>query len=205
MTRDAQEVVDDDPGWGFSWQLVLMVIPFVGLVYRRRSERRASDGLVAIRQVFTSVSLSIVPFGIFFVVLYPSYKQLRHPPVGVAIGSLVAGALSALIGPRIERPLDCADDARLAASYRVRFFLRLAFSEVAALFGFVVFFLTYLWWTYPAGAFITAFGLRRAAPTAGKLHRDQEVLTLAGCPRSLVHALRTIRPPGRGTGGLHAN
>jgi len=75
----------------------------------------------------------------------------------------------------------------------------MAFSEVAALFGFVAFFLTYLWWTYPVGAAITALGFRRAAPTSARLRADQEVLIASGCSRSLVGALRTVRPPDGGT------
>lgn len=109
---------------------------------------------------------------------------------------LIAGFTAGLVGPGIERPLDCTDDRRLAGSYRTRFFLRIAFSEVAALFGFVAFFVTYYWWAYPIGAAIAALGFRRAAPTAANLRHDQEILSRSGCGRSLVRALRQPNPSG---------
>ncbi|MBV8985357.1 MAG: hypothetical protein JO248_13050, partial [Acidimicrobiia bacterium] len=76
-----------------------------------------------------------------------------------------------------------------------RFFLRIAFSEVAALFSFEAFFVTYYWWAYPIGAAVAALGFRRAAPTAANLRHDQEILSRSGCARSLVSALRHVNPP----------
>jgi len=90
----------------------------------------------------------------------------------------------------VERPLICGDDQSLAASYRTRFFLRIAFAGVAALLGFVGFFLTYAWWTYPIGVVITAVGFHRAAPTAVHLAADQDQFSAHGCGRSLLRSLR---------------
>jgi hypothetical protein len=92
---------------------------------------------------------------------------------------------------RFEPPLNCTSDATLAVSYRARFFFRIAFSEAAALFGFVGFFITYSWWPYPVGVAITAYGFRHAAPTRANLRRDQERLAEQGCSRPLVRVLRT--------------
>jgi len=89
-------MLEDDPGWGFSWQTVLLLIPYFGLFYRRRLKKRAQDGLIMLRQLFTSFCVSIVLFGVLLAFLYPSYKQPRHPQVGVALGLLVAGVASAL-------------------------------------------------------------------------------------------------------------
>jgi len=80
----------------------------------------------------------------------------------------------------LERPLDCSDDPSLAASYRTRFFLRLAFSETIALLGFVGFILTGRWWVYPVGAVFTAVGYARLAPSASNLSRDQDHLVVRG-------------------------
>jgi hypothetical protein len=97
----------------------------------------------------------------------------------------------------VERPLVCTDDVALAGSYRTRFFVRVAFAETAALFGFVGFFIASVWWVYPAGAAITLIGFARAAPTRAKLRRDQERLNEQSCFRSLVTAL--CGPPNSGT------
>jgi len=174
-----------------------MLVPVVGFFYRRRLQKRTPDGLVALRRVFTTFCVAIVGYGIVLEFLYPSYGHTQRGPFGLAAGLLIAGAVAGLAGPRIERPLDCTDDRRLAGSYRTRFFLRIAFSEVAALFGFVAFFLTFYWWAYPIGAAIAAFGFRRAAPTAANLRHDQEILSYSGCGRSLVSALRHVNPPDR--------
>lgn len=60
---------------------------------------------------------------------------------------------------------------------------------------FVGFFLTYAWWPYPIGVAVAAVGFIRAAPTTRNLARDQDALATSGCGRSLVQALRGMRPP----------
>jgi hypothetical protein len=199
-------VNDDDPGWGISWRVLVMLVPGAGIVYRRRRARSATvDGLVLTRQLFTTFCSAVILYGVVVEALYSSSKPLSQPATGVAVGLLIAGAVAALVEPRIERPLDCTDPARLAGSYRTRFFLRIAFSEVAALFGFVGFFLTYERWVYPVGAVIALLGFARAAPTASHLRDDQQTLVASGCSLSLVSALRSPRPPGDGTPGPSQN
>ncbi len=186
---------DDDPGWPRSLRLLVFVVPFVGMLNRRRLQRGGGDGLILLRQVFLSFSLALVMFGVVLALLYPSSPPPRDPPTTVVTGLLVFSGIVALLATRIERPLDCTDDAKLAGSYRSRFFLRIAFAESAALFGFVGFFLTYDWWPYPVGVAIAAAGFLRAAPTRGRLRRDQERLAEQGCFRPLVRALRVAMPP----------
>ena len=108
------------------------------------------------------------------------------------------GVAAGILGRLVERPLVCTDDVSLAGSYRTRFFLRIAFAETAALFGFVGFFIASVWWVYPAGAGIAFIGFARAAPTRTRLRRDQERLSEQGCFRSLVAALTR---PGETSGG----
>lgn len=195
-------VPEDDPGWPISWRTFLWaLVPSLGL-YRQRqgAERGDIDGLVVLRQLFVSFCLTIVAVGVVLAVLYPGSEPPADPPTGAVVALLLVGALSSVVGPRVERPLDCEDDAKLAESYRKRFFLRLAFSEVAALLGFVGFFLIYAWWPYVIGAAITALGFRRAAPTSARLAMDQDALAAQGCQRSLISALRQAPPtrPNRG-------
>jgi hypothetical protein len=176
-------------------------IPIVGLAFRLGGRASTSpDGLVVLRQVFTSFVFALLMFGVVIAVLYSTSDPPGDPPHGVAAALLAAGTVGLLAGTRFERskPLDCTDDTALANGYRARFFLRVAFADAVALFGFVGFFLTYDWWPYPTGLLIATFGFARAAPTAANLRREQERLAERGCFRSLVGSLRTVPPSRRG-------
>ena len=101
-----------------------------------------------------------------------------------------------VVTPRwVERPLDCASANALAGSYRTRFFLRVAFAESVALFGFAFAFVGGAAWIYFLGA---AFALIRfwtgIAPTRSALANDQHILNEWGCELSLVASLRGIAP-----------
>jgi len=102
--------------------------------------------------------------------------------------------ISVLLGRSIEEPLSCGNEVQLKTSYTNRFFIRIAFSEAAALLGFVGFFVTGEPWVYPAAALITFVGFARAAPTRGHLRRDQDLLREHGCYIPLVPALHTAGP-----------
>jgi hypothetical protein len=185
-------VIDDDPGWGISWRTLLYaLVPQLGMARdRRMAETGTIDGLLALRRVFVSFVIAIVLMGVVVVFLDSGGEPPDDPQTAVAVVLLALGAGSATIGPRLARPLDCTSDATLANGYRTRFFLRIAFSEAAALLGFVAFFLTSAWWPYPLGAAIALAGFARAAPTAAHLAADQDELATRGCGRSLVNALR---------------
>jgi hypothetical protein len=148
-----------------------------------------------LRQLFLSFAFSIIGFGVVLAALYSGSSKPTDPPTTLAFILLVVASGLFVVGTRAEQPLNCGDDHQLAGSYRTRFFLRMAFANVPAFFGFVGFFLTYAWWPFPLGAGITAIGFVRAAPTANHLARDQEALSAASCYRSLIAALR--RPPPR--------
>jgi hypothetical protein len=108
--------------------------------------------------------------------------------LALAVGML--GVLS-LVGSRaVEKPLDASSDSALLGTYRTRFFMRLAFSEAPALFGFVAFILSGASWLYLVGGVFSVIGLWITAPTAGNLARDQDALSGAGFPKSLVATLR---------------
>jgi len=141
-----------------------------------------------LRQVFVTFCLAIVMFGVVLVFLWPSQSKEPDSP-GFASFLLGLGVAAAVVGRLVEKPLVCRSDASLASSYRTRFFLRIAFAESAAMFGFVGFFTASVWWVYPAGAAIALAGFARAAPTRARLHRDQDRLSEQGCFRSLTAAL----------------
>jgi hypothetical protein len=141
-----------------------------------------------LRQVFVTFCLALVMFGVVLVFLWPSQSQQPDAP-GFAGFLLALGVVAGIVGRLVEKPLVCTNDASLAGSYRTRFFLRIAFAESAALFGFVGFFTASVWWVYPAGAAIAFAGFARAAPTRAALQRDQDRLNERACFRSLVTAL----------------
>jgi hypothetical protein len=195
--REALRVLpDDDPGWPIKKELLFAFIPGAGIFVRRRLAKTA-NGLVALRQVFMSFCLALVMFGVVLVFLWPSQSE-ETPAPGFAIALMLLGLFSSVSGRVVEKPLDCADDVHLAMSYRGRFFLRIAFAQAAALFGFVGFFTTSEWWVYPCGVAIAFVGFARAAPTRANLRRDQEQLNRQACFRSLVAALTTLPPSPRG-------
>lgn len=176
-----------DPGWFSAGTFLWMLVPAVGL---RRASREAANALQHVRLVFTSFALSLVLIGLV-AVLQTSGEGVEESVSGAVAGIVVAavGVLS-LLAPRIVAPpLDCSSTETLVAGYRTRFFLRMAFANVAALVGFVGVFLSGEWWPYPLGAAFTAIGMARLAPTRRNLERDEESLIAAGCGRSLMEAL----------------
>lgn len=163
-----------------------------------RLGRRASDGLIQLRSLFLTFSTALVLIGGVVAILATtssSEPSSGIPDAAVAAAIAVVGLVQHVLGfTVVPKPLDCTDETRLAASYRARFFLRVAFSESAALLGFVGFVLTARWWTYAVGFVFAAIGFARLAPTAGHLQDDQRALWDRGCERSLTAALR--RPAG---------
>jgi hypothetical protein len=100
----------------------------------------------------------------------------------------VLSAIVQVILGVVERPLPC--DA--AAAYRARFFVRIAVSEAAALFGFVATFLVNSAWVYFIPMLVAYAGFAHAAPTRRNLQRDQADLDRQGCNKSLVRMLRGL-------------
>ena len=145
------------------------------------------------RLMFLAFCLAIALFG--YVLAFLDTGDTERP--ALAVGVLVIGLASVIGGRLVERPLDCGDETKLKASYTNRLFIRIAFSEAAALLGFAAFFITGERWVYYLAALITYAGFARAAPTRGHLRRDQEVLRERGCYLQLVAVLRAP-PPRRG-------
>jgi hypothetical protein len=184
-----------DPGWRGSWRgFAWMFVPGAAA---RRPDRLGPDGLSALRALFVSFSAALVMFGVVLVVLAAT-GSLTGGDVSTGTASAVVavvGTAQVTAGAVIRRPFDCSDDESLAASYRTRFFLRLAFSESAALTGFVASFLAGSVVPYLVGVALAAVGFARLAPTQANLQADQERLATEGCGRSLVAALMTTPDP----------
>jgi hypothetical protein len=151
------------------------------------------DHLVILRALFLLYCAALIAVGVVAAIV-----ELGHGVgggIGVPTGLLalaigVLGVLS-LVGSRVvEKPLDASSDPVLLGSYRRRFFMRLAFAEAPALFGFVAFILSGARWLYLIGGVFSVIGLGITAPTAGNLARDQDALSAAGFHKSLVATLR---------------
>ena len=184
---DADEVEpSEDPGWPIFGRMLLGVVPGFASVQTRRLAGR--DGLLALRQVFLSFCVSVVLVGVV-VGLVSLEGGPESPNAAVAIGGFVVAVLAFAAQWVFDEKLDGTSDEQLAASYRRRFFRRIAFSEAPALIGFVYAFI-YAGWAYAVGLAFTTVGFVRAAPTARHLEADQDDLATQGCQRSLVRALR---------------
>ena len=186
-----------DPGWRPAVRGVFWVLIPGGIsVLRRRAARSDVPPLTVLRRMFVGFSSMLVLVGGVVVILSVASTLTSRPHGGGLFAAVVvlSGILTTLGQRLTERPLDCSDDLRLARSYNTRFFLRVAFSETPALFGFAAFTITGHPWLYPLGAAFTAVGFSRLAPTARNLATDQSVLRDAGCRNSLVGALMTVPP-----------
>jgi len=200
-----------DPGWGKAARESLWgLIPVVSLPRRQRRIAKAvgNDGLVVTRAIFLSFVLALALIGVVVAILTNFSKLGRgpnslHTPaavgfgVGVAVVGLGGQLLSARIGGRL--PVESTmTPSQIAGAYRVRFFLRVAFSEAAALVGFVGFIVTGRWWQYLIGAAFAGIGFVRLAPTAGNLRRDQLTIDQTRPGLNLIGVLRSTPPPTTG-------
>lgn len=181
-------VIEDDPGWPFPNPALLLP----GYLPRYLKRNTLGDGLLALRAICLTFSLSVVAIGVLCA--FVSSFTASIWPIGLVLA--VAIAVDLVADRVVGGELDCGSDQLLAETYRTRFFLQLGFVEVVPLVGFVLVIMGASLWLYVAAGAYTL--LRQWAflfPTEAVLRREQERLNVGGCGRSLVHVLRQ-----RGTG-----
>jgi F0F1-type ATP synthase membrane subunit c/vacuolar-type H+-ATPase subunit K len=184
-----------DPGWPSVGVFFALLIP--GML-QREARRSRGDGLYSGRMVFISFFNAVILIGVVLQFMQLDGSGMAWPWL-VALG--VAAIASIVVTNLVDRPLDCTSAKTLAATYRTRFFLRIAFAETVALLGFVFSFTSQTAWIYyPAAAFTLYRFWTVAAPTQRALVADQRQLKSRGCQLSLVAALRTVPPPTRRDG-----
>jgi hypothetical protein len=190
-----------DPGWRAALRIAAWaLIPGFGItLQQRRAASGRVDGLTMLRSLFLSFSGALVMIGGVVAVL-TNFSNLNRDrtgsPAAVAAGVLaVIGVGTLVASAKLGRPLPATSLSELGGAYRTRFFLRLAFSEAAALCGFVAYIITGRWWMYPLGAAFAAAGFSRLAPTAANLAGDQDQITASGSGLSVIAAVRTATPP----------
>jgi F0F1-type ATP synthase membrane subunit c/vacuolar-type H+-ATPase subunit K len=179
---------DDDPGWpslaAYAKAIPRMVLPRM---------QTKSGGLVALRLLVLQFATMLVVFFVILARLDARSGSLKDPPFSgvvaatiVVVAGLVCAGVARCFG---RRSLPCGSDASLAATYRTRFFLFIAFAEAPALLGFVLYFVAGSLWSCALGFLIAMSGLAYAAPTRRRLAQDQARLGRDGCDRSLIRAL----------------
>jgi len=182
----------EDPGWR---PALLAIVPIFGArAAVQRARNHPARGLVIARQLFLSfaVTIGLSAFALVKIDLGSEDGSLSVSTV-LAIVAVIA-AIAFLVGPIVERPLDCADVGKLVESWRTRFFIRIAFGEAPALVGFTGAFLSASIAPYFVGAAATAAMFFRAAPSARNIARDQDELFSRGCSQRLLTALATWQP-----------
>jgi hypothetical protein len=180
--------MNQDPGWDLSPRSLLGTLtPFRSM---RRNAAAGETELGLLRNVFVSFCVAIVLISVVVIILGDLVEE--DEPVGLSVVIVAGVGLASLIaGRRFRQRLDCSADAALVTSYRTRFFLRLAISEVVALVAFVVAISLGPWWVYFIGVPFTIVGFARLAPTQRNLEGDQNDLRANGCHRSLIQALNS--------------
>jgi hypothetical protein len=170
-----------DPGWPISARsLWIMFVPWL-------AQRQGRKGLTLLRTTFIAFVNAIIFFGVVLPFLGP-YDGSNAAAAIVVLGVGVYSLATLLLVRQLERknPLKCEN---LRDSYHSRFFLRIAFAEAAALFGFVAVFVLHVLWVYYPCALFTLMGFAAAAPTRASIERDQVTLNNRGCGKSLLAAL----------------
>ncbi len=155
----------EDPGWApVIRKLPLLLVPVVGM-FRLTKE---TNGLLAMRILWVVFVNAIVLIGVVVVILGDEFEGGVDSSVALAATAGV-GVLAQLLGPRFVSEPDVSSAQAFVPSLQRWFFSRVAFAEVAALFGFVMFVLSTSRLVYLVGAVISLAGMIDAAPTRGRL------------------------------------
>jgi F0F1-type ATP synthase membrane subunit c/vacuolar-type H+-ATPase subunit K len=157
-------VMNPDPGWNLTPRSLLGTLsPFRSL---RRTDSDDTE-LAVLRRLFVSFCLALALVAVVVIVLRDGGDE--DAPVGLSVATVVAVGIASLISGRsIGRRLDGSSDAALVASYRSRFFLRLAFAESAALAAFVIAISIGPWW-----GVLRRIGVHRRWLRSARSHRAQ--------------------------------
>ena len=179
---------DQDPGWGSPAKVLLgLVLPGVAM----RRAKTAPNALVALRAVFVSFVMAILLYGVVLIFIVSGDDGDASLGVGTATAGVGAvGFVCILLSATIGGELRCGSLEELLGSYRTRFFLRVAFAELAALVGFVATFLAESLTPYLLGAAFALVGFARLAPTRSRLQSEQDELRRRGCAHGIYDALR---------------
>ena len=182
-----------DPGWRDAWVGVLWVPTM--FLFRWRVRNSKLPALLLSRRIFVMFATSVILFGSVLRALGDSERPWTSKSAVVAGLIIAAFGLVGLFAMRkfVDPPMRCSDLASLAAAYRSRFFLRIAFANAPASMAFAYSFVTRRWWVYLFGLIPAAVGYVHAAPTRLAIEREWRDLDASGCDVSLLAALMAPR------------
>jgi hypothetical protein len=170
-----------DPGWGPAIHAVTrLMIPLA------RGGVRAP--LTVLRAMFPAFVAALAMLAVVILALGETDGEMA-PGAAVAFLAAVAGLDTALVAVFRGRPLLPPEPETIAAAYRTSVLLRVAYAELTALVGFVLYFYTGTPSTYFLGVTLSLPGYLMAAPSAGDVSRHQERLNQAGVGLDLMGAL----------------
>jgi hypothetical protein len=115
--------------------------------------------------------------------------------MGAVVGFIALGAVIVGVGRWVEPKVSWASQAELAASYRRRFFLRIAYANAPVLLMFVVGSASGATATFAFAALFAIVGYSHAIPSARRLAREDAALSERGCRWSLLRALQNGAKP----------
>jgi hypothetical protein len=194
--RAGADTAGDDPGWRAAVGLANKGLLMPWTAPSRGRSWGSGDGLVMVRVLYLTFVEAVLMIGVVVIIL-DRYGRVpdQGEPLPVAGLVVAGGVLVQLVGAVVEKPLDASDPGALAASYRKRFFLRLAFAQAAALLGFGGFILTGAPVVFFLGLGVTLVGFARAAPTRAQLAADEYRLAPAGDTIGIGAALSGRKGP----------
>ena len=176
----------EDPGWGpVIRKLPLLLIPVVGMTRLSKEP----NGLLAMRILWVVFVNAIVLIGVVVLLLGDELDGVLNPSLALA-ATVMVGVFAQLAGPRLVRGPDLLSAAAFAPTFQRWFFSRVAFAEVAALFGFVMFILSGSGLVYALGAVIALAGMIDAAPGARRLATLQKQADDEGSGLDVLGALQ---------------
>lgn len=189
----------EDPGWGFSSKdaVGLVFPPLLLLRHGGGGGKRLRSGgrppILVLRLIFVVIVQALVALFVVLVFVLPFNDPVEDlsPVVYAALAVGLSGPAGAWWAR--QRTLECGDLDHLARQYATAFFVGVALTESAALFGFVASFLAGGWWPYLVGVALSAIGFALIAPTEAHVARSDRRVMTSGCATSLREALFTTR------------
>ena len=191
MTQDSR-----DPGWAPALRAGLLDVFAPWRIVGRTKRLSHLDGLTTTRIIWLVLIESLLLF--LITLSFIAHDRPAHPAGGWLLAVALVGCASAFLTFNViqRTSLKGGEPEALLKSYQMRFFIGFAEAEVAALFGFVVVFVTGRLVSYVIGLAFTLVGMMLVAPTTKNLARDQRALREQGSSLSLVEVLMSGPPPG---------
>ncbi|MEA2497775.1 MAG: hypothetical protein QOH26_180 [Actinomycetota bacterium] len=176
----------EDPGWR---KAVLAQLFPIG----SRKTQRELDGLTVTRVLFVALVQAAFAGGLILVIITRTMGELD---TFLAAVLLVLGAIGVATGLMLRgKPLATDNAVALAQSFRKRFFVGFAASEVPMLAGLVIGMIRQELWPYLITLPFFVAGMIVSAPSRSNIDRAQTAIALSGSGLLLRDELMSTQPP----------